>query len=79
MFLDQVTMPICFIIQMLRPYGKPYFLTIISIGWIEVERHIEELGENGGYILGAVHNIQPDVPLDNVLVMYQYGKDYIPS
>jgi len=43
----------------------------------EVERRIKELGENGGYILGAVHNIQPDVPLDNILAMYQYGRDYI--
>jgi uroporphyrinogen decarboxylase len=40
----------------------------------EVERRIKELGENGGYILGAVHNIQPDVPLDNILAMYQYGR-----
>jgi uroporphyrinogen decarboxylase len=45
----------------------------------EVERRIDEMGENGGYILGAVHNIQPDVPLDNILAMYQYGRDYIPS
>ena len=43
----------------------------------EVERRIKELGENGGYILGAVHNIQTDVPLDNILAMYQYGRDYI--
>jgi uroporphyrinogen decarboxylase len=43
----------------------------------EVERRIEELGDNGGYILCAVHNIQPDVPLDNVLTMYQHCKDYV--
>jgi uroporphyrinogen decarboxylase len=43
----------------------------------EVEKRIEELGENGGYILGAVHNIQSDVPLDNILAMYQYGRDYV--
>jgi uroporphyrinogen decarboxylase len=43
----------------------------------EVERRIEELGDNGGYILCAVHNIQPDVPLDNVLTMYQHAKDYV--
>jgi uroporphyrinogen decarboxylase len=45
----------------------------------EVEKRIEEMGENGGYILGAVHNIQPDVPLDSILTMYKHTQDYIPS
>ncbi len=42
----------------------------------EVERRIEELGRRGGYVLGAVHNIQPDVPLENVLAMYRHACDY---
>lgn len=45
----------------------------------EVEKRIEELGKGGGYILGAVHNIQPDVPLDNILAMYQHSREYTPS
>ncbi|HUV08675.1 MAG TPA: uroporphyrinogen decarboxylase family protein, partial [Spirochaetia bacterium] len=45
----------------------------------EVERRIEELGQGGGYILGAVHNIQPDVPLENVLAMYRHAREYVPS
>ena len=28
-----------------------------------------ELGEGGGYVVAAVHNIQPDVPAANVVAM----------
>ena len=45
----------------------------------EVERRIEELGRDGGYIISAVHNLQPDVPLDNILTMYRHARDYVPS
>ena len=45
----------------------------------EVAQRIEELGRDGGYILGAVHNIQPDVPTENVLAMYGYAREYRPS
>jgi uroporphyrinogen decarboxylase len=44
-----------------------------------VEDLIEAMGEGGGYVLGAVHNIQPDVPLDNILAMFQHAREYIPS
>ncbi len=44
-----------------------------------VEDLIEAMGEGGGYVLGAVHNIQPDVPLDNILAMFQRAREYIPS
>ena len=36
----------------------------------EVYRRIHELGPGGGYILCAVHNIQPEVPPENVVAMY---------
>ncbi len=36
----------------------------------EVRRRIRDLGPGGGYILSAVHCIQPDVPLDNVFAMF---------
>ena len=45
----------------------------------EVERIIETLGPGGGYILGAVHNLQPDVPLENILAMYTHAREYQPS
>ena len=45
----------------------------------EVARRIEELGQGGGYVLGAVHNIQPDVPMENILAMYGHAREYRPS
>ena len=36
----------------------------------EVRRRIADLGPGGGYILSAVHCIQPDVPIENVLAMF---------
>ena len=45
----------------------------------EVERRMEDLGEGGGYVLSAVHNVQPDVPLENLLAMYRYAREYQPS
>ena len=37
----------------------------------EVERLMDEVGRDGGYILSPSHNIQPDVPLENVLAVYE--------
>jgi uroporphyrinogen decarboxylase len=45
----------------------------------EVERRIEVLGRGGGYVLGAVHNIQPDVPVENIVAMYGHARAYRPS
>jgi uroporphyrinogen decarboxylase len=44
----------------------------------EVERMIDTLGRDGGYVLGAVHNIQPDVPCENVVAMYEHARQYWP-
>ena len=40
----------------------------------EVARRVRDLGAGGGYVLNAVHNIQPDVPVENILALYQAGK-----
>jgi uroporphyrinogen decarboxylase len=45
----------------------------------EVEQRIEVLGRGGGYVVGAVHNIQPDVPVDNIVAMYGHARAYTPS
>lgn len=37
----------------------------------DVRRHIDALAEGGGYIFGAVHNIQADVPAENVVAMVE--------
>jgi len=44
-----------------------------------VEACIENMGEGGGYILGAVHNVQPDVPVENIVTMFQHAREYVPS
>ena len=41
----------------------------------EVERRIADLAPGGGYVLNAVHNVQPDVPPANVVAMYVNGKE----
>lgn len=37
----------------------------------EVRRRIHDLGSDGGYVLCAVHNIQPEVPPENIVAMYE--------
>lgn len=44
-----------------------------------VEELIERMGEGGGFVLSSVHNIQPDVPLENILTMFQHAREYVPS
>jgi uroporphyrinogen decarboxylase len=44
-----------------------------------VEKLIEDLGEGGGLIFANGHNIQPDVPLENVLAMFEHARAYVPS
>jgi uroporphyrinogen decarboxylase len=40
----------------------------------EVARRIRDLAPGGGYVLNSVHNIQPGVPVENILTMFEYGK-----
>ena len=42
----------------------------------EVRRRIRDLAMNGGYILGAVHNIQPEVPPENICAMFEAARNY---
>ena len=42
----------------------------------EVERLIDILGKDGGYIVCAAHAIQPDTPVENILAMYEAVKQY---
>ncbi|MFQ5997531.1 MAG: uroporphyrinogen decarboxylase family protein [Dehalococcoidales bacterium] len=42
----------------------------------EVRRRIRDLAPGGGYILAAVHNIQPGVPMENIIAMYEAGREY---
>ena len=56
--------------QSILPKGKPEEVEK------EVEHIVSTLGKNRGYVLGAVHNIQPDVPPENIVAMYRHGKKY---
>ena len=42
----------------------------------EVKRRSGELGPGGGYVLAAVHNVQADVPPENILAMVEAAKKY---
>ncbi len=42
----------------------------------EVKYKIETLGPGGGYILNPIHNVQPDVPVENLLAMIDAALKY---
>jgi uroporphyrinogen decarboxylase len=42
----------------------------------EVRRRIGEFAPGGGYVFAAVHNIQPDVPPENIVAMLEAWNEY---
>jgi len=42
----------------------------------EVKRRIHDLGPGGGYVVAAVHNIQPDVPPQNIIAMAEATRKF---
>ncbi len=40
----------------------------------EVEKRIDHLSTDGGYVLASVHNIQADVPPENIIAMFDTAK-----
>ena len=42
----------------------------------EVRQRIQDLAPGGGFILTAVHNIQPDVPPQNIVAMYDEAREF---
>jgi uroporphyrinogen decarboxylase len=40
----------------------------------EVRRRVTDLAPGGGYVVAPVHNIQADVPVENVIAMYQSAR-----
>lgn len=55
--------------QHLMPAGSPDEVRA------EVRRLFEVMGSGGGYVLSNVHNIQPDVPVDNILALFEEGRE----
>ena len=56
--------------QYVLPYGSPKDVEE------EVKRRIDDLAPGGGYVLTSVHNIQPDVPPENVVAMFEAAQKY---
>ncbi len=50
--------------QRILPYGTPADVRR------EVRKRVGDLASGGGFVFCQVHNIQPDVPVENVLAMY---------
>ena len=42
----------------------------------EVARRIHDLGENGGYIVAPCHNIGYDIPVENVVALFEAAQEY---
>jgi uroporphyrinogen decarboxylase len=42
----------------------------------EVRRRIQDLAPGGGYVLASVHNIQEDVPAENILAMVDAAQEF---
>ncbi|MGE5250844.1 MAG: uroporphyrinogen decarboxylase family protein [Bacteroidota bacterium] len=56
--------------QTTLPFGTPDEVRA------EVQRRIQDLAPGGGYVLASVHNIQGDVPPENVMAMVEAWQDY---
>jgi uroporphyrinogen decarboxylase len=54
--------------QILLPRGSPEEVRAETLALVQT------LGTNGGYILSAAHTLQEDVPLANIVAMYQAGR-----
>jgi uroporphyrinogen decarboxylase len=56
--------------QHVLPHGTPEEVRA------EVQQRCSDLAPGGGFVFTAVHNIQPDVPPENVLAMYEEAREW---
>ena len=42
----------------------------------EVKLRLRTAGKGGGLIISPAHNLQPDVPIQNILAFYRAAKEY---
>lgn len=54
--------------QRILPFGTPDEVAA------ETRRIVDILGKGGGYILNSVHNIQAEVPPENIVAMFESGR-----
>lgn len=56
--------------QSVLPFGTPEQVSD------EVKRRIDDLAPGGGFVFAPVHNIQPKVPPENIVAMYETALEY---
>ena len=56
--------------QRVLPYGSPQEVRE------EVKKRINDLAPGGGFVFNTVHNIQPDVPPENIMAMWETLQEY---
>ena len=56
--------------QKTLPYGSPKEVTE------EIKQNVDIFNKGGGFVFGAVHNIQTNVPLENILAMIKALQSY---
>jgi uroporphyrinogen decarboxylase len=69
-FGDRLTLWGTIDIQEVLPFGTPEDVAE------EVKLRVRTAGQGGGLILSPAHNIQPEVPLENILAFYSAAKQY---
>jgi uroporphyrinogen decarboxylase len=42
----------------------------------DVRRNVEALAPGGGFVFSPVHNVQADVPVENMMAMWQALQEY---
>ena len=57
-------------IQRTLPFGTPDEIKRT------VSSRIKILGKGGGFILAPSHNLQPDIPIENIIAMYEAKREY---
>ena len=57
-------------IQEVLPFGTPEDVAN------EVKLRLRTAGKGGGLIIAPAHNLQPDVPIENILTFYETAKTY---
>jgi len=56
--------------QKVLPFGTPDEVSA------EVQKRIRDLAPGGGFVFNPVHNIQPMVPVENIVAMFETAKEW---
>jgi uroporphyrinogen decarboxylase len=56
--------------QRILPFGSPWEVTD------EVKRRVDDLAPGGGFVFAPIHNIQVDVPPENIVAMFEAAREH---